>query len=565
LISAGKGLDFSNSFLSVLVFLLCFPVIHRSLWNGARSIWSFLMSLVLVTACCLGSRLEALGYVWLTDWHMWAAMPFLLLFFMLLTDGLWGILEDAGRYGKQEQEAAGIKRETLYIFLFFLLVWGIVLLAVYPGFFVYDAQDEFNQVAMRRFTTHHPLLHVVLLGGIISLGNKIFASYNAGIALYMVFQMLLMAGCFTYILSYFIQNRAPVLLRRAGVLYFDFFPVIQMYVLCSAKDTLYSAGMLLTIVLLLRLFREKAEFFSDQNKTALLLLSLFSMAAMRHNGFYILLLMIPVIILCAGKNCRVKAAATACTALLLYLLVSNGLAFVGMRRCRKTRKCSLCRFCSWPVYTTSPEVMTEEEKSVLLEVLPREALERYTPKLSDSVKIDFNNAAYKADPTGTGGCGVRGQKSACRLSERLAADLLRLLAPDAVIDIPGNTVFTYTYEDSSYFGFETELPGTRDSKIPLLNEWFRRLSLELFQQKVPVVSMLFSPGFLFLVYLSGLLFLMRRKQYKTVLAFLPAILNWLTVILGPTYLVRYVLIFWLALPVLAYVVSTGKLCYTNRN
>lgn len=108
--------------------------------------------------------------------------------FMLLTDGLWGILEDAGSYGKQEQEAAGIKRETLYIFLFFLLVWGIVLLAVYPGFFVYDAQDEFNQVAMRRFTTHHPLLHVVLLGGIVSLGNKIFASYNAGIALYMVFR-----------------------------------------------------------------------------------------------------------------------------------------------------------------------------------------------------------------------------------------------------------------------------------------------------------------------------------------------------------------------------------------
>ena len=35
---------------------------------------------------------------------------------------------------------------------------------------------------------------------------------------------------------------------------FAFFPVIQMYVLCSAKDTLYSAGMLLVIVLLLQLF-----------------------------------------------------------------------------------------------------------------------------------------------------------------------------------------------------------------------------------------------------------------------------------------------------------------------
>ncbi|MFR8339322.1 MAG: hypothetical protein ACLVAW_23140, partial [Eisenbergiella massiliensis] len=166
------------------------------------------------------------------DWHMWAAMPFLLLFFMLLTDGLWGILEDAGSYGKQEQEAAGIKRETLYIFLFFLLVWGIVLLAVYPGFFVYDAQDEFNQVAMRRFTTHHPLLHVVLLGGL-SLGNKIFASYNAELR-DMVFQMLLMAGCFTYILSYFRQNRR--LCGFAGqACCISLFPVIQMYVLCPQR------------------------------------------------------------------------------------------------------------------------------------------------------------------------------------------------------------------------------------------------------------------------------------------------------------------------------------------
>lgn len=568
LIASGRGLDFSNSFLSVLVFLLCLPVIHRSLWNSGRSLWSVLMGAVFTLSCSLGSRLEACGYVELADWRMWAAMPFLILFFSLLTEGLWRIPESVRHVKQQEEENAGGKRGALYTFLFFLLVWGIVLLAVYPGFFVYDAQEEFNQVAMRQFTTHHPLLHVVLLGGIVCLGNKIFASYNAGIALYMLFQMALMAGCFTYILSYFRKKGAPAWLRAAGVLYFAFFPVIQMYVLCSAKDTLYSAGMLLTIVLLLQLFREKSGFFSDGKKTALLLLALFSMASMRHNGFYILLLMIPVIILCAGKGGRAKAALTACGALLLYLAVTNVLSFALHAQVQENQEMltvpiqQLAR-----VYTSSPEVMTEEEKAVLLEVLPREALERYTPKLSDSVKIDFNNAAYSADPS-------RYWKLWWSVGKKAPAVYLNawLLTsygfwyPDAVIDVyRGNTVFTYTYEDSSYFGFETELPGIRDSKIPLLNEWFRRLSLELFQQKVPVISMLFSPGFLFQIYLAGLLFLLRRKQYKTVLAFLPAILNWLTVILGPTYLVRYVLIFWLALPVLAYVVSPEKLCYTNKN
>ncbi len=91
------------------------------------------------------------------------------------------------------------------------------------------------------------------------------------------------------------------------------------------------------------------------------------------------------------------------------------------------------------------------------------------------------------------------------------------------------------------------------------------MSLELFQQRVPVVSMLFSPGFLFWVYAAGIVFSVRCGRFRQAAAFLPAELNWLTVLLGPTSLVRYVLIFWFALPVLALVVSRGKLCYTEED
>ena len=74
--------------------------------------------------------------------------------------------------------------------------------------------------------------------------------------------------------------------------------------------------------------------------------------------------------------------------------------------------------------------------------------------------------------------------------------------PDAVINVyGGNAVHTFTYQDSSYFGFETEYPGTRESKFPGLEEQYRKMSLELYQQKVPGISMLFSPGFLFWVFL----------------------------------------------------------------
>ena len=87
------------------------------------------------------------------------------------------------------------------IFLLLLLCYLPVFLAVYPGFFVYDAQEEYIQVATREFTTHHPVFHVLLLGGLVQTGYKFFHSYNIGIAIYTLFQMVVMAGTFTYILG----------------------------------------------------------------------------------------------------------------------------------------------------------------------------------------------------------------------------------------------------------------------------------------------------------------------------------------------------------------------------
>ena len=124
--------------------------------------------------------------------------------------------------------------------------------------------------------------------------------------------------------------------------------------------------------------------------------------------------------------------------------------------------------------------------------------------------------------------------------------------PDTIIDAyNGIQRHTFVYGESSYFGYETEPPGTRESRFALLEEAYRRLSLEITQQKLPVVSMLFSPGFMFWLYAFAIVFFIKRRQYKRVLTFSIILLIWLTVLLGPTCMVRYVLIFWFAYPVLA--------------
>ena len=600
LVREGRGLGFSNSFLSVLIFLLAFPAVNRSVreiaadWRErkrgrtARLVCVLLLAFAFVLACVLGSRLEADGYVNLTDWRLWLSLLFLTLFFSALLERLYRGLERVmpgseadGLTAKESREVVqksgrrGIllrwerlseNRRRVLVFLFFLAVWGIVLLAVWPGFFVYDAQEEFNQVALRQFSTHHPLLHVLLLGGIISAGNKIFGSYNAGIACYMLFQMLVLSGCFTWVIDFMRKRGAALWLRAVGTAYFAFFPVIQMYVLCSAKDTLYSAAMLASVVLLLQAAQEWETFFASGRKLFLLGLSLCLMALMRHNGLYILILMIPVIVLLAGKKRALRAGLTGLAAFLAVIGINTGLKTVFHAQDSENQEMltvpiqQLAR-----TWTLSPESFSQEEEELLFTFLPEEALERYTPKLSDNVKISFNNAAYAQEPLSFWRLWMAvGKKAPASYLNAWLLTSYGFWYPDVVIDVyEGNTVFTFTYEDSSYFGYETELPGERRSFLPRLDELFRRMSLELFQQRLPVISMLFSPGFLFWIYAFGLGFLLRRGGVRAACAFLPAALNWLTVLLGPTYLVRYVLIFWFALPVLALVVSEGKLCYTN--
>ena len=118
----------------------------------------------------------------------------------------------------------------------------------------------------RCFTTHHPLPHVLLLGGVILAGYKLFGSYNAGIAAYTLLQMLMMAGVFSFTVMYMKQRKANRILRSIAVLYFAFFPVILMFSLCSAKDGIFSAALLILLLETSDMGKEPESFLLPVNK-----------------------------------------------------------------------------------------------------------------------------------------------------------------------------------------------------------------------------------------------------------------------------------------------------------
>ncbi|WP_026489061.1 DUF6020 family protein [Butyrivibrio sp. XBB1001] len=462
--------------------------------------------------------------------------------------GLFRLDKYRANYGKSDKKSRFVQNWLL------MMALNIpVLLGTFPGFFVYDAQDELNEVLTRTFTTHHPLLHVLLLGGTIALVHKITGSWNAGIFLYILLQMMVITAIFAYVTDYLYQKKIGKTGNLITCLYYGLFPTIVMFTLCSSKDGLFGAFLLLLTVFLFQMVEDLEGFLSSRLKVVLFISSAVLMPLFRHNGFYAYLVFVPFALFYFRKKIKSFVTPMLLIPVALYLIISG--LFSGILSSEGTHHQEMLTVPIMQmarVYTYDPEVLTQEEKELLTSYIPEENLKLYTPRVSDMVKIGFDNELYEKD-----------SKSFWKLWKSLLVKkpMTYLNAwfltsygywyPASVMNVyQGNTVFTFTYKDSSYFGYEVEVPGHRASLIPALDSLYRYLSIGSFQQDAPVLALLFKPGCILLIYMFVLFYRLSRKSFSGVLPFMPMILTFLTVLLGPTYLVRYVVYLWTCLPLL---------------
>ena len=534
-----------------------------------------------------GSQLDRNGNVAVTALSSWLT-PFLtacvltLVFYLVverLTGGQLTCNEKAPGAGQQLQRGwkklfqSPIPRYALILFL----CWLPVFLAVYPGFFAYDATDELQEVLTGQYVTRHPLLHVLMLGKTVSGIQKLTGSYNIGIGVYVLVQMAGMA----MLLGWTIQQLRTRAGRVCGLLFYGLFPVMPMYVLCTSKDMPYTAGMLAVLVLLCRMQRsghsrrgesEVAAADAEMPKAGhfplstaslpALAFALLVMAVFRSNGVIVLVLFLPILFFLVQKSSRKKAVLLAGVVLGAYVLLQSGLNIV-----LKPESTNAMESLTVPIqqlartWNYSPELFSEEDQETLFEILPEESLALYQPKLSDLVKAGFVTESFQNDPGKYLKLWLKiGIKAPATYLNAWLLTSYGFWYPGADIDVYNGT---RCYESSSYFSCETEGPGRRDSKLPWLEHWYEILSWTDTVHKIPVVSLPFSPGALCWCYVLGTLFLIASGNWRKAAVFSPVCLNLLTVLLGPTYLVRYVLIFWFALPL--YLSICVGVCYTSKD
>ncbi len=519
------------------------------------------------------------------------------------------------REGPKLSEEQKRRRNFLFPWIFWMIADLVSLLAVYPGFFVYDAAEELAMVQTRCFTTHHPLAHVLLLGGIILAVHKVLGSYNAGIFVYLLLQAAVLNAVFALLLGEIRKRRAGRGVSVFGFLWYAFCPVITMFVLCSCKDGIFGAALILMTVFLRRILVEDAGEYSSQalkrdtlSETAVdvtlhgkgrksrgtgagFVLAAAAMMLFRNNGVYayvvFLVLLASAAAFAAGKrnaregrtaksqdqsdgtakketpeeqNPRKKEgrrhfwrrAVLFLLPVLLYLGVSKGLAFSVSATSEESQEILTVPIMQLSrVWNAEPESFSEEEGEEMRALMdPSDSWELYNPVLSDQVKVHFNNAAYRADRAAFWRLWLsQGMRHPAAYLNAWLMTSYGFWTPGAVIDCyRGNTVYTFTYGDSSYFGYETELPGVRRSRIPVLDAWYRFLSLDVRAQELVLPGALLSCGAMAWLFFFMIATLVRQRKRRILLSYLPVFLVWLTVLLGPCTLPRYVVYLWIGLP-----------------
>lgn len=550
-----EGIDFSYSIFSVVLFGVIWWSVRRFWDELSDSTWGnkilyFLLAFLFLTSMVLGNALDTKGYLELSNIRgvmtPFVVMPYAAMLICRLYNALEEWLERMRYNSFYAYEHLNVREAVVY-FVFLVICWGIVLLAVYPGFFVYDAQDELMQIITRQFNTHHPLLHALYMGGIVQAGYKLFGSYNAGIFLFSVVQMLIAVSSVIYMAAKMHRFGFSTSFVRGVIVFFGLFPVFPMFVLCSSKDSIFAIVVLLWLVETYEWIRFDEHRFNVKWLCLSVIMCLF-----RNNAIYALLLTGAIFVAFAVKK-RIKATLLFMAAAILTFFYASALEFAtGARSLEHQEMLTVPIQQIARVYNLEPQVFTQEEREQINRYLPDEYLKRYVPKLSDGVKIGFDNQAYEENGSGFWKIWLKGLKNAP--VSYLNAWLLTCygyLYPDTVIDVyKGSTVFTFTYEDNAYFGYETEQPGERQSMIPAIDQFYRKLSLAIYKEKLPVVSMLFSPGMVLWLYVLGVGFLLRNNANQSALVYVFPLAVVATLLLGPTFLPRYVFYLWLCIPVL---------------
>ena len=524
--------------------------------NSRTFIISLIVGLIIAFCYEIGARIGAEGINRLPDTEIYLRVVCKSLLYGCLIFMSWAVLPVLIKKGKCKKYLEKLNyflqkvdnhRLPIYCFiLFFMAAWLPAFLAIFPGAFAYDAPTEWQQFVTGQINTHHPVLHTLLIGIFLEAGNY-WGSYNAGIAAYTIFQMLVMAAIFSYTISFLRRYMVSVILRFFAILFWGFSPVVHLFVVSSTKDTLFSGVLLLFILNLVDFGCKTEEFLTNRSRKILFAISAFLTMTLRNNGFYIVLITLILMLITASMRKRLLP-------LIICILITY-IVYVGpVYRIIGVEKGEICEMLSVPLQQMARTYMYNYDKlegkdiELLEAIVPKEDLLNYVPTLADPVKRNFREDIFKENSGQFFLLWIKwGIQNPNTYVQAFLVNTSGYWYPHAIINgYDAREERTQT----DYSRYSVGAPGKRVEMLPSVYELYRALSEDRSASEAPMIFLLISPGWYLLMtlYICAGFWNNRRKEF--LLPSCAVFAAEITALLGPVVQVRYVLILFFAFPVM---------------
>lgn len=452
---------------------------------------------------------------------------------------LWALFHACDRVGTRAHGTRPFS--TKRAFLLMLLCDLPMFVIAFPGSFAYDVPYQLAQVFSGAYSTHHPLLHTLLLGGCVALGRAV-GHVNLGAALYTALQVVAMALCFALTCASIGRLRGARA-ARGSMLFFALYPLHGVFAVNATKDVLFSG----LFALMLALSFEEIDSPGASRRRLIGLCACAALSMMlRNNAVYAVVVWLLVLFFALRKRARALVAAVAMAVVLS--MSANAL----LHAATGAQSGSPVEMLSWPIQQLARarlldgDKMTDAERAAIDAWMPNEAWRLYDPTISDPVKFEFDMAQVLRDPAYF----VRvylsvGAKCPKAYFDALLMHTYSFWYPYSRYRVSGYYVqmTVATYGGMEKFGIHSAF----ERPLAALS-W--RLGAQGAMQ-FPVIGWLFNMGLI----MWTMLFFALREAYegngrRFVIALLPVLL-WGTFLLGPVMAGRYAYPFVCALPAMA--------------
>ncbi len=417
------------------------------------------------------------------------------------------------------------KHLFLIVFLLIFISWLPVIIKFYPGNYSYDVEYQLMMYTNKvTFSQFHPVIHTLILGiFIINFDNLFF---------YSLFQSVLMALIFSKTIVYLNKKNFSKTLNLIFLLIYMFLPTHVIMAITTTKDVLFSGIFMLAIMKFIDIVESYGLSLKSKKNLIFIIIILFLLLIFRNNMYYALVVSIPFMIL-IFRNSLKKIFIIFLASLTLFFSYNLILTNVfNVEPQLESESLSIVMQSFARVYKY--EHLNNEEKERIENLFLPKTLEKYNSRISDPIKINFNNSILKQDLIGY---------------VKLYLKYM-FKYPITILDSWFNMFYSYFYNyDVLPQGWQKKyievncinnFEKSQNCSENRVYVTYKNLLDKAKYQEIPILRILMNSSTYIYILIILIFNIIRKKKYELLFPIIPLFMYFLTDLLAPVALMRYV-------------------------